>query len=502
MNRKTLALVLCVALGGCATAMQKRADTAFERGDYVTAAQLYDGAVHEKPDSEKLIEKRWLARAKAVEELALRTASMRKAGQQEPALAMARATIEARKDWFGGNDKERLDASSHRRVDELGAWAVTTVSASIRVELDAHRPLAAHAATQKARGLFLAAGLKSRFDELAQEVTTAGVSRCAELKAKLPEGAAHLAHFTAAYCQVFSAVPPSVPPSAEQVGALKIQSDTLAPTSPAQRQELEQRLEKVLIASPWFHGSATPMAAAGIAGSHTATFSQHKVPREAHWIEKVPYQVQESYQEPYTETEHYTAQEPYTEYRSESYSCGYGTSARTCSRSVPSTRYRSVQKTRSVTKYRTKHRTVTRYRDEPRIFNYEATEHRAQYDAAWDISLALPEPVPPVVAKVRGQLSAKDDEHEVSFAPAGVAPVRSRLMSHEQWFADRLPKMEAELRGALSAHWQQVFCTADAVADERAARCARGALEATPEGPKRALSAFLGDDGALLLGSR
>jgi len=499
MHRSFVAFSLAMTLTACATAAQKRADTAFERGDYVSAAQLYDDAVREKPDSAKLIAKRWAARERAVEELATRASSLRGAGKQQAALGMARACVEARKEWFSAGDAQRLSADRHARVDELAAWAVKTVSAGIQVQLDAQKPLAAHHATEQARGLFVAAGLVRGFETLETEVRDAGKARCADLKTRLPEGAAHLTYWVAVYCGVFKAEPPSVPLAREQVGLLKIQGDSLAPTSPEQRQQLEQHLDKLLLGSPWFHAGAESMASAKISGSHTASYTQLKQPREAHWVEKVPYQVQESYQEPYTQTEYYSAQESYTTYRSESYSCGYGTTSRTCSRSVPQTQYRTVQKSRQVTRYRTQQRTVTRFRDEPRVFNYEAIEHRAEYAAAWDIALTLSSSVPPLLIQVRGQLAAKDDEHNVTFVQAGVAPRQSRLMTHQEWFADRLAVLEREFGRAVQSHWVSSFCAADTVTDEHAARCARGALAVTPEGQKAVLAAFLRDDAGLLL---
>ncbi len=502
MNRSIAALALAVALTACATVAQKRADSAFERGDYISAAELYDSAVREKPDNATLRDKRWAARAKAVEEIGLHASSLRRAGKQQAALRMARASVEARKKWFSAADASRLSTDVHAQVDELATWAVQTVSGGVRAELAAQKPLAAHAATEQSRGLFIAAGLESRFQALTDEVNSAGDARCAELKGKLPEGSAHLTHWVAAYCRVFSAEPPAVPPAPDQVGLLKIQADTLAPTSPEQRKQLEQRLEKLLIASSWFHQNAQAMASVSISGVHDVAYSQHKQPRAAHWIERVPYQAQESYQQPYSATEYYSAQESYTTYRQESYSCGYGTTSRTCSRSSPQTQYRSVQKSRMVTKYRTQYRMVTRYREEPRIFNYEAIEHRGEYSAAWEIALTLSSSAPPLVMKVQGQRSAKDDEHNVTFVPAAVAPTRARLMSHEEWFSDRLKTLESSFTEAAQQHWAGTYCGTDAITDEQAARCARGAFAATPIAQKTVLTAFLRDDAELLLAGR
>src|SRR3954454_22953204 len=100
--------VVAALLAGCATVTQKRADQAFERGDFVSAAELYDGAVREKPTSQKLLAKRWQARAKAVAELVRRADDLRRSGNQQASLGMAQATAEARNHWFSNADAPKL----------------------------------------------------------------------------------------------------------------------------------------------------------------------------------------------------------------------------------------------------------------------------------------------------------------------------------------------------------------------------------------------------------
>lgn len=502
-KRTHIAFVFAFALStGCATAVQKHADGAFERGDYVAAADLYDQAVREKPGSGRLIAKRWDARAKSVAELARRTQAQRHAGKELSALALARATIEAKVRWFSGADRGRLSSETHHEVDELSEWAIVVVSRSVRSQLDAQKPLAAHHALKDARGLFEVAGLASRFETLAHEVTAAGAARCGELKTRLTEGRAHLSFIVAAYCRTFSTEAPPVPADRDQIGSLRIQANTLSPTTREQRARLEARLEELLTASPWFHASAQGMAAASISGSHTATFSEARAQREAQWVEQVSYQMQEFYQDPYYTTEFYMEQEPYTEYRSESYSCGYGKSSQTCTRSVPHISYRSVQKSRHVLRYYTKSRTVTRYRPEPRIFHYEVTEHRAAYTAAWDIALTFAPSVPQLIVPVRGAVKATADQHDVTFASAGVKPATAKLMGHDQWFDDRLKALDADFPKLVRTHWLASYCAAQSLDDEQAARCARGAREDTPTHAQAVLDGFLHDEVKPLLATR
>ena len=494
----SLALLL---ISGCATATQKRADASFAHGDYLTAAELYDAAVKEKPGRAQLERKRWQARQSALVQLGERARTRRSAKDLEAALAGAHALVEARQRWFGGADAARLDASVAAQADELASWAVRFVGEQVERALAAHEPLTAGQALRASHVLFRAGSFDARERELAERVQQAGASRCSELRQALPEGAAHLTFWVAEYCRAFGSEPPAVPAAPEQVGRTRVSVDTLAPTTPEQRARLEQRVAELVAASPWFHQAARASASLSIRGSLSVSFHERRAQRSATWIEQVPYQVRESYQEPYTDVEHYTDSEPYTTYRSESYSCGYGTSTSTCTRSVPSTQYRTVSKTRSVTKYRTQWRTVTRFQATPRVFSYEVTEHVGSYRAAWDITLGFGPGVDGLILPLRGESEASADEHQVTFVPANVKPARPVLMSHEQWFADRLALLSEHMPERLATHWVGSFCNSEQFEPEQAARCARGARASTPAQARTVLARFLRDDAELLLAS-
>jgi hypothetical protein len=229
----SLISVLCA---GCASALQKRGDQAFERGDFVGAAQFYEEADHEKPGKESLVAKLWTARARAIDELTTRARGARSSTREqdiEAALATARATAETRNRWYAGVERSRLDPAAHQRVDELSAWAVATVTASVRKQLEAQKPLAAQRGLERRMGLFQAAGLEVQAKALADDIGLAGRARCGELKQRTPQEAAHLAYWVAKFCQLFGEAAPPVPVAPEQVSALKIELDSLAPTTPS-----------------------------------------------------------------------------------------------------------------------------------------------------------------------------------------------------------------------------------------------------------------------------
>ena len=101
----------------------------------------------------------------------------------------------------------------------------------------------------------------------------------------------------------------------------------------------------------------------------------------------------------------------------------------TCSNSVPTTVYHTEYKTRTVTKYRTQYKDVTRpvtkYRDVPRTQNYAAVERRATYSDK--LRAHIDGGLPRVDAAIQNATAQSGYDHDVSIAPAGVFPSRANL---------------------------------------------------------------------------
>lgn len=194
-------------------------------------------------------------------------------------------------------------------------------------------------------------------------------------------------------------------------------------------------------------------------------------------------------------------QVPHTTYRTESYSCGFGKSYSSCTRSVPSTsyrsetRYRTAHRTAYRTAYRTEYRTayrtawrtayrtawrnVTKTRLEPRMFQYSAIERVGFYSGTWRLAIALggAGPLDVVLADSLHQVGY---DHDVTFTPAGVAPSRAQLMTVDAWFLRLLAQLSGVVPARLTQHWSTSFCQMPSFDAETAARCGYGATMPAP----------------------
>jgi hypothetical protein len=210
------------------------------------------------------------------------------------------------------------------------------------------------------------------------------------------------------------------------------------------------------------------------------------------WIEHIPYQATESYQQAYTAYESHLVQVPYTTYQSYTYSCGSGTMYRTCTGSRAVTSYRSESQMRPVTRYRTATRTVTRYRQEPRLFHYEAERVTGEYESDLAVRVQLFEGAPLDVRLVQTQ-KQHGMKHDVVFEPAGVRPARPNLVSPEGWLREQADLFKNELVATLNKQWRARYCVATRYSTEEAARCAYGARPAPPEAVQVLAGIFGGD---------
>ena len=230
-------------------------------------------------------------------------------------------------------------------------------------------------------------------------------------------------------------------------------------------------------------------AVARLRGSIAVQFSTARTTVDAPWTEQVAYSATESYQESYSDTE--MRSEMVTSYESYTYSCG--TSTCTGSRPVSHTEMRSYP----VTRYRTATRTVTRYRPEPRLFQFEADRVTGDYDARLRVRVELADNEPPVNVRVDHAIKHAGLHHDVTFAPAGIAPSRPNLPTPTEWLHEQAEELRQSFQAALDERWRTRFCAAEDFSPEEAARCANGRGK-PPAGALEALRGTFGDDAELL----
>jgi hypothetical protein len=367
-----------------------------------------------------------------------------------------------------------------RVADELRATLVEE-------PLAAHVMIAAHRET-----LSLATLLQLR-----GEISASGQARCAAMTPIVPEASPYLARLAAGYCRHFGVVAPELPALPDGVSGLMV-TGTIAGMSAAQRAQLDTALHGFLRASPWYEPAAEARVASTIGGRQAVHFAQAPVRLSAAWAQRVSYQDEVWSDElvPVVsptfsgEVNRSTYVTPHPQYEAPAKEVPPDRAAperpapqqKTPAQGKPGYEYRMVR--------RAVRRTVTRFRDEPRVYRYDAIARTARYRATWDVALALG-PAPLELHIDAGDRRTGVD-HDAEFAPAGVEPSRARLDDLDRWTQRVILRLAAELPPRLVAQWSVTFCGEAAFTAETAARCARGG--APPAAARAELERLFGAD--------
>lgn len=312
-----------------------------------------------------------------------------------------------------------------------------------------------------------------------------------------PETSPFLASLLASYCTTLRVpIPPAIDLGLADSLQMKI---SVEGAGDAQISSAQNALAISFLESAWYDPASKRQLSGGISGNSTLAFTAREEQLSAPWTRRASYQASETYQQSYTDYEHYTERVSRTVYRSESYSCGTFKSPRTCTRSVPSTEYSTQHRTRPVTKYRTATRLVTKYRNVLEQYQYSATLKNGSYSARWQIDIdlrALPGGSH-LSFPVSAAINQHGYDHDATFAAASLAPSRANLMTAPQWFDYVASRLSDKIHEQLEQHWQRSFCQLPSYTAETAARCVRGA--APPAAAHLALTQIFGGDTDLVL---
>jgi hypothetical protein len=485
-------------LASCSTALT-RADGAYERGDYIAAAEQYDLLAQQSPADADLRARRDDARRRAAAVYVARVDQARRDGNVPRATEQLVLLLEARDRWELGSDPTVAAAASGHV-----AWATDRVRTEVGALLQARRPLGAEQALAHEHEVLAHVEFAALWPSLAAQVRAAGGDECARITPPDPAAAPYLTGLASAYCRHFG-VAVAAPPRPEAIAGVAVAVDVDGGRAP-DVVRLQSEVARWFADSPWYSGDGSAPVAATLRGHVQVELTAQNVTMDAPWVEQVPYSVsrtrQVPYQEAYQDQETYTVQVPHTTHRHETYSCGSGTQYRTCSRSVPHTEYRSETRHRSVTRYRTKHRTEhyteTHYRSEPRVYHYPAVRREGVYAGALILTVPLGAGEGPMVVRIARTDSRAGFDHGAEFAAADVHPSRADVTGEDDWFSFLVAQLESQVRPALAARWAESFCRVEAFTPESAARCAYGAP--MPDAARAALASVLGDDVDLAAG--
>lgn len=492
--RLSIVGVVAVALAGCSASVRERADKAMSRGDYRQAAELYDRVVLANPKDQGAIAKRTEARHGVLRQIFVHNQNARRANDRATAIKHLGELLAQRDDW-------RMDIEP-RYANALAA-EVGMAGQDIAIDVDhaTHTigPLAGEHALVGHAELLARADFGGRGNAIHAKVRVAGLTWCTRLSTDATTP--YWAWMVDRYCTHWGD-PDRVaaPPLPDLRGGLLVDGE-ITGHSKVESTALREAMAAAFRDSVWYSPTASVVATANVSGHVAIAFASKPVTLHTTWDEEVPYTdyetTQESYQEPYSDTETYTEQVPYTDTETKTETCdciatrsgtGHDCMPRTCTRTETVTKYRSETRTRTVTKYRTAWRTVTnevtKYRTETHPYSYSATEITGNYSASLQVRLVEPASAGGLVNGVVAQVELSDRvsgiDHDVTFGPAGITPVRANLPTREYVVDRERGRLQVQLRTLLDNRFAALFCAAatfdkaSGTVDRReaAARCA------------------------------
>jgi hypothetical protein len=471
LSSRVLALALPLLLGsGCATTFSRAEDLAKE-GKFLEAATLFERLAYAEPNNREVRDRLEHARFRALEQLLGQARGFRRRGDDSSANGKLESFLSYRQRW-----NQKLNGALESSLDD----EVEQVDKQLRREVaqPAREGLALHAerSLNRVHALLEHEELAAVRQRMEAELQAGAQAVCERLQHEKVKPAVHWADLVQRYCEHWQLNAPNGPVLPETLTGLDF-SGGLAGISGPHRELLQASIARSFEASPWYSSRSPRRVEALLEGDFSARTERQLARLSAPWMETVPYTAtetqRESYQEPYTDDESYT------------YTCGNTT----------------CTGTRSVTKYRTAYRDVsrevTRYRQEPRVFLYSATKVMADYSVRLAVRSPLETGRAPFVASRSDSLSRWDYDHEVTFVPANVYPSRSQLPAAERWLEDQMRTYEREVKSQLFAKWRASHCSAQVYSVDEAARCARGGVE-LPEPARNALKPLFGEDATLV----
>jgi hypothetical protein len=487
-GRLALVLVTTFAMG-CAT-LRDQAETAYARGNYRQAADLYDKLVTEHPNDVAAKSRRTDARNAVLRQQLFLEQTTRAAGHDAMATVQLGELLDQRDKWKMATEELSV-ATLATEVAAIGVY----VEGDVLKRMRNIGPLGGEQLLLHYTPLLAHRDFGNRRDGIRAQLAVTGRAACMSLASDASAESPYWSWIVARYCVHWGDSPvaaqtfPNLRIGLVVDGAIKGQTD-------AEVASLHTDLTAAFRRSVWWAPTGVGVAHATIDGEIKTSFSSQPLSLSADWEEEVPYTDyethSESYQEPYDDTESYTEEVPYSDSELKAEPCG----DTTCTTTIWVTKYRTEWKTRTVTKQRTAWRdvqvAVTKYRTVPHVFQYNVIERSGRYIS--ELRAHIDRELPDVVAAIDSDSTETGIDNEVTFEPANVYPGSANLRTTKAFATAERARLQEQMIKLLDDRYSKLYCAATKYTREEAAACAYVDAKRAPSGVHAALAVAFGTD--------
>lgn len=465
MKRLLFVAAVAASVGVGCNPRFRHANALAEEGKFAEAAEVFEQLQKENPNDPELPGLVERAHARAVDQALTNARVRRLAGDPKASQEWFARGLALRAKW-----NVKLSGALESTVNDERDDATQRLRAEVLPLAQKGEALTARAVVRRMQFLLGHPELAALRQELDDAASNAGKDTCAKLKATAGAAQPHWTALVASYCEHFGAEGPRRWPLVETFDEARA-AVVVGQLSDALATSLQGALLNRAYAGPFHSKGGTLKAELAVGGSVGLGRRERNVNLQAGWTERVPYveHVKKTFEEkvPVSECEVYEEN--------------------------------GVKKTRTVTKQKTKtyEKVVpeTRWREVPRVFEYQAVQVERTQSFAVRAELL----VGGLSAASAGR-EAGDTRtgllHDVVFPAAEVRPTRPEFPPADGWLAARADELAGAFAEEQNDAWRARYCAAGTFELEAAARCARVGTK-VPAAAVDALKVALGADAAL-----
>lgn len=427
-----LFVVFTLLMSACSS-LHKKADKAFEAGEYPAAASLYEQVLRKDPSDATAIENLSKARQHMIDDRLLQVRQAILANNLADALDKFETILNDEQVWKLAPSGPAF-STQNDVAEDLFKWS----SAQIHAFIKDGKPLKAKVFLDTHNNSLTSGNLRSRADALDRQVRAAGQADCMAMKSG--GNGPYANEFVKKYCLVWgdkekaaaanstALSHPKIPGYGQinLLGDIKdLPSDTLATLSDSLLKGLKQTQ---------FFVADGPALKVNLSGAFINQYSERQ------GVGVFAYSVQIPYQE--LQTVSYQERVPYTEFHQE-----YNSTTQQYQQ-VPTTEYRWE------TRYRQE--AVTRYRSEPRTMTYPETQFSLKYSLAAKAVFML-DGVSHVLP-LEDQLEMNDNYHQFSDSAVGLRPKAKAAPTAFDWLNKHFNAAGSDLSDKVASAWDNKYC--------------------------------------------
>ena len=474
--KKIWFIAIITLAASCQSTAHKKADLYFKNMEYLDAEKAYTKVLKTDPTNIDAEIGQALARKRLMQSQIEVITKARKENKITLAADFLNKVYEFTDAW-----PRSMDAQMQASLNEEEGYVLVFVKNEIIEALKSNFPLRAVAALDPHVPLLRRKEMNQSSKAIVKMILEAGHKSCSDFSSSTSKDDYFWGRIVQKYCRYWGEEGPLLMRTPDLLfSALKIEGSLTGLDNKSSKQIEEALLERIK-ETPWYLKSSKNKATLLLHGRIDITFSEQAKTINKPWNDSIPYEstekYQEEFQEPFSSTEFYTEQVPYSASEAVSVPCAYMISGNCMSgtdyRTV--TRYRTEMRSRPVTNYRTRYRTlirpVTKYRQEPRTYVFNAAEVTASFTSEISGNLIIPGDGIVLPYKLLNESSEVGLRHDANFHPANVRPEQPSFTSKISWVSKQTDALSEQIKNLLVADWEMKFCRDEVKSRESTARC-------------------------------